>query len=338
MTNIDPEKRAAAQLKTQTQVPKTRASELRDILKSLETRLTKLNETTPESALEILTFFDQADQILDELQERGMTASSERGQIETISAQFRKKRELFIRRIGGPEALALARKEHQPQEDRWWWYVDKSLAVENKEKTLRLGRNFVILAVVLLIAGLLYNQFLAPDPAVQASYGHRQQAETSLMEGKFDEALKEVQDALELTPNYGDLYVLEGVILEALERPEEALESYAKAQENIESQDQFHTQRAIINLMMGNAEQALVDSEMAIQLNPDSALSYLTKAQAYEMMGDISKAIDSFEEADEVAQRIGNYQLQAIIRVGLANVYQRISIPTFDETNVDLGE
>lgn len=338
MMNIDPEKRAAAQLKTQTQVPKTRASELRDILKSLETRLTKLNETTPESALEILTFFDQADQILDELQERGMTASSERGQIETISAQFSKKRELFIRRIGGPEALALARKEHQPQEDRWWWYVDKSLAVENKEKTLRLGRNFVILAVVLLIAGLLYNQFLAPDPAVQASYGHRQQAETSLMEGKFDEALKEVQDALELTPNYGELYVLEGVILEALERPEEARESYAKAQENIQSQDQFHTQRAIINLMMGNAEQALVDSEKAIQLNPDSALSYLNKAQAYEMMGDISKAIDSFEAADEVAQRIGNSQLQAVIRVGLANVYQRISIPTFDETNIDLGE
>ena len=56
------------------------------------------------------------------------------------------------------------------------------------------------------------------------------------------------------------------------------------------------------------------------------------------MMGDISKAIDSFEAADEVAQRIGNSQLQAVIRVGLANVYQRISIPTFDETNIDLGE
>jgi hypothetical protein len=338
MTNIDPKKNAAAQLKTQTQVPKTRASKLRDILKSLESRLTKLDEITPESALEILPLFDQADQILDELQEGGMTASSERGQLETIFAQFRKKRELFIRRIGGPGVLAQARKDHQPQEDRWWWYVDKSLALENKEKTLRLGRNFGILAVVLLIAGLLYNQFLAPDPAVQASYGHRQQGETSLTEGKFDEALKEIQDAIELTPNFGELYVLEGVILEALERPEEARESYAKAQENIESEDLFHTQRAIIYLMIGNAEQALADSEKAIQLNPDSALSYLNKAQAYEMMGDISKAIDSYEEADEIAQRIGNSQLQAVIRVGLANVYQRISIPTFDETNVDLGE
>jgi hypothetical protein len=50
------------------------------------------------------------------------------------------------------------------------------------------------------------------------------------------------------------------------------------------------------------------------------------------------KAIESLEKADEIAQKSGNAQLQAIIRISLSSVYQNVTLPTFDDTGLGEGE
>ncbi len=327
MTN-QPDKSAETQLKTQTKIPPTKAAEFREVLKTLENRLARLSELSPDSALEILDLFDQVNDGMVELQGRGMNVASELGQFETLSAQLKKKRTVFLRRIGGPAILQEQRTTHQPGEDRWWWYVDHSLAQEGKEKAIRWLKTLGITAAVLLVAVLLYQQFLAPDPAVQASYGYSQNAQNAIIDGDYEIALQEVENAIANTPDYPELYVLRGVIQDNLEQPEAASKSFETARQIFAADDKFYNQRSLFYLMMGNAQNAIEDAQTALTVNPDSPYSYLYMAQAYELLGEVVKAIESYEQADDLAQESGDAQLQAIIRVSLSNAYQSIPFPT----------
>lgn len=338
MTQIDPQKLTDAQLRTQKQKPQTRAEALRTQLKTLETLIVKLSETPSIEALEIPSLFDQVDLALVELQESGMNLASELGQIETISAQFKNKRALFLRRIGGPQILEKTRQEIQPSHDRWWWYADQTLAAENRQNVILWLRILGITAIVLVILGLVYQKFFAPDPLIQASYGHRQRAENALIGGNLEDALIEVQQAIALTPDNAGLFIIQGVIQEGLGLSEDARSSFDTALEKYGQDDQFYIERTIVYLILGDAERALADSETAIQFNPDSAIGYLNRGNAYEMLGDIQKAIESLEKADEIAQQSGNAQLQAIIRINLSGAYQNITFPTFDGAGLSDGE
>ena len=334
MTPPKPANISDTQLKTQSKVPATKGAVLRESLRVMENRIAKLDEATPDSALELLSLFDQVDKDMDELQVCGMNLASELGQIDTLTAQFKKKRALLIRKVGGPQVIAEARKIRQPTTDHWWWYVDQSLAAENRKNTINTLRNLGITVVIIVISALLYQRFFAPDPAIQASNGYQQRAENAVLDQDFEYALQEVENAIRYTPENPELYTLQGVILQVLGEPEKAQVSFETALGKYDSKDLFYNARAMVYLMMGDPQSALADAETAIEINPDSALSYLQIAQSYESQGEILKAIGSYKEADEIARRTGNVQLQAIIRVNLSNAYQRIPLPTLDPTGV----
>lgn len=330
MADRKTEKHTEVQLKTQTRKPQTRIEVLRAVLKVLEKHITRLSEIDSYAALEILHLLDQANELTDELQAKGINIFSEVGQFETLAAQFLRVKSIFIRKIGGPQKLADLRQKRQPSEERWWWFVDIKLAEENKLKTIRLLRVFGIAILLLLIAALIYNQFFAPDPAVKASYGHQQEAEIALMEGDLQIALQEVQNALSYTPEEPELYVLEGVIYEALGQEKEAETSFSLAQGLYEQPEDFYNQRAIQYLKLNAPQRALDDTEASLEINPESALAFLYQGQAYQKLGEVDLAIQSYKRADEFAQKSDNVQLQAIIRINLSNVYQAITMPTFD--------
>jgi len=328
METTHKDKRIAAVLEAQRQKPATRAEELREILQHLDLCLARLPEATPQTALEIPALFDQADQVLQELQAKGMNVAGEIGRIEGLSARFRKHLAIFVRRAGGSQALAAARQARQPSQDRWWWHADEILAAHRRQNTIRWLRNAGILAALLIVASLVYRKFLAPDPVIQASIGHQQRAESLLVGGELENALAEIDQALAYTPGEPDLLVTRGVILEALGLAQEAAETFEAAREKYALEDQFYTRRALTYLMLGAPERALADSDAALALDPDSAVSYLNKGQACEMLGDIQKAIENYQLADEAASRLDNPQLQAIARINLSNALQRISIAT----------
>lgn len=338
MSRNNPQKRTDTLLKTQKQKPQTRAEELRALLRKLENRISKISEIPPDQVMEISSLFDQVDQALDELQDLGMNLSSEKVQIETLSGIFKKKRALFIRQIGGAQILENARQEIQPSPDRWWWYSDIALVEENRRKLAHWLRIIGVAAAVLLILSIVYQKFFAPDPIVQESYGHQQRAENALIGMEFEEALAEIQQAIELTPDNPRLYIIQGVIQGELGLSGDANDSFNTALQEIDQDDLFYNERTTIWIMMGNGERALEDSETAIQINPDSAISYLHRGNAYELLGDTKNAIDSLEQADDIAQQTGNAQLQAIIRISLSSVYQQVTIPTLDDADLGNGD
>ena len=330
------EKLTEIQLKTQTQKPKTRLEVSRSLLKDLEKRLSRISEISAISALEIPYLFDQANDLLGELRSKGTNISSEMGQFNTLAAQFQKKKADFIHTIGGPQKLVETRQERKPSTEHWGWFVDIGLAEDNKRKTIRLVRSLVAAILLLIIGIFVYRRFFAPDPLVQASYGHQTEAENALTEGDLETALDEVKNALMYTPEQPDLYVLEGIIYEALGQEKNAEASYSSAKGFYEQPEYFYNQRAILFLMLGEPQRAMEDTETALKINPESALAYLYQGQSYEKLGEINKAIQSYEKADDLAQQVDNVQLQAIIRINLSNAYQNISMPTFDSDESEL--
>jgi len=323
------EKTALVAAKSTQNQPRTQVAELRDVLTTIERRIAKLKEISPEDALEILPLLDQARERLDALEAAGGGASSERSegtQFETLLRQLDKKGSTFMNRVGGSAVLKRARQERQPDQSYWWWFIDEDLAQKRQLKIKRWAIGAVIVGALLIVLVVVYNQFLAPDPAFQAGIGFQQTAENKLIQGRYEEALADVEQAIEHLPDYPELYVLRGVLYDVLEQPDLAEQSYILAREKLSKEETFYNERAKYFLLAGLGEPGMADAEMAFSINPDSAVSLMFIAQAHEMLGNISKAIDYYELASAVAERTDNPTLQVMARMQIATLLQQFNL------------
>jgi tetratricopeptide (TPR) repeat protein len=319
----DNEKAALAEAKSGRTLPRTQLGDLRDLLATIEKRVAKLKEIDPEEALEILWLFDQAQRRLTALASAGVNVGSEETHFESLLMQFRNHDSLFIRCVGGSAALRQARQDQQPDEDHWWWYVDEALASQRKSTLLRWAFGILVLVVVALGFRLIYQRFLAPDPAIQASYGLQQNAENALIAGDPQLALENVNKALIYTPDDADLYLLQGVIYQTLDNPDAAEKSFEAARQKYEGDEIFYAERAGLYAITGQADLALEDANAAIEINPDLAYAHIYRAQAYETMGNFSAALDDYELASEIAERTGDAEIQVFARMQMAQLLER---------------
>ena len=312
--------------------PHTQVAELRDLLTTLEMRIAKLKEISPEDALEILPLLDQARERLDALKAAGASASSEDSQFESLLLQLEKKRPVFLNRVGGAAALRQSRMERQPDKSAWWWFMDQSQAEERQAKVKRLATIGIIVVALLTVLVVIYNQFLAPSPEFQAGIGFQQTAESQLIAGDYEGALASVGQAIQLLPDNGDLYVLQGVIYDVLDQPDLAEQSYRLARQMLDGEDAFYMIRAKNFLLAGRAELGMADAQMALSLNPDSAVSLMYIAQAHEMQGNISEAIDYYQLASAAAEASNDPTLQVMARMQMANLLQQFNITSPEPT------
>jgi tetratricopeptide (TPR) repeat protein len=319
----DNKKAALAEAKSGRTPPRTQLGDLRDLLTNIEKHITKLKEIDPEEALAIPSLFDQAQRRLAALANAGVNVGSEESHLESLLRQFHSHDSLFVRRVGGPTVLRQARQAQQPDEDHWWWYVDEALASRRKSTLLRWAVGFLVLVVAVLGFNSIYQRFLAPDPAVQASYGLRQNAENALITGDPQLALENVNEALTYTPDNAYLYLLQGVIYLTLEKPDAAEKSFDIARQKFQDDEIFYAERAGLYAIIGQAELAIEDANTAIAINPDMAYAYIHRAQAYETMGDLSAALADYELASEIAEQTGDAEIQVFARMRLAQLLER---------------
>jgi tetratricopeptide (TPR) repeat protein len=323
----DNEKSALVAAKSTQNQPRTQIGELRDLLSTIEKRIAKLKEISPEDALGVLPLLDQASERLDALGSAGGSVSSENSLFESLLLQFDKKGTIFVNRVGGPAALRVARQERQPDEVHWWWFIDEDLAQKRQANFKRWAILLTVAGAVLIVLIAAYNRFLAPDPVFQAGIGFQQTAENNLIEGRYEDALVDVDQAIERLPDFPELYVLRGVIYEMLGQPDLAEQSYELARAALSKEETFYNERAKYFLMANQAERVIADAQQAFSINPDSAISLLYIGQAYEISGDISSAIEYYEAASEAAERTNNVQVQVFARMNLAQALQAVAPP-----------
>ena len=316
------EQTALAMSKTSQKNPQTRVETLRSLLNELQLQVVKLAEHCPPDPQQILIKLDEAADLLEALQQAGGAASGEKSLYETILAQLQKQRKRFLGCLGGAQKLAELRALRQPPADHWWWFVDQALASERQQTMRRRLITLGIGALVLMVLTILYRQFLAPDPALQASIGYQTLAENLLVEGRYEESLVQTNLAIESWPDSPNLYALQGVVYHMMDEPEKAAQSFETAKAGYPDEVSFYVERAQFYLMAGQAELALADAEAALALNLDSAISLLQKAQAYEALGDREMALDTYQLAADTADRIGDARLQVIVRMNMGQLMQ----------------
>jgi len=90
-------------------------------------------------------------------------------QLETVSAELRRKAATFLREIGGATRLRDARNARQPDPAQWWWFLDQWLADRRRSQLRRLLQWGVVAALLLALLYFVYQRFLAPDPAMVAA-------------------------------------------------------------------------------------------------------------------------------------------------------------------------
>lgn len=291
-------------------------------LDRLEVPAGKIGLVDAAQALELIKDLDA---VYDRIQEMEPGLKSRRlaqTQFDGIVARLHAEAAQFLRDLGGAEVLRQERERRNPPEERTWWYIDVHLA--NKRKAM-LKRGLVIGGITLaVLAALLviYNTFLAPDPTVAAIYAHENAARDRLLEGEWQAAAEEVDQALAIDPQEPSILVLKGVIQDALGEPEAAAETYALAEQILGSRENLLILRGQAYMYASMTEKSLADAEEAIKINPNSAQGYLMRGQAHEMLGDFEAAADDYDLAFAAAEKTGQTELAAIARTRLAMLIQ----------------
>jgi tetratricopeptide (TPR) repeat protein len=174
-----------------------------------------------------------------------------------------------------------------------------------------------VAVLVLFVASLLYQRFLAPDPLTRQVIQLSQHAERALQEGDLEEALAEYNTLRELTPDDPEVYLRLGVVYEVMGREEEAAQAFARALDLQPSQQAFLVDRGMIYLEISQWESAQADAEAALDLNADAVMGYWILGGVYEAQGQIPEAVEALQQAADLAIAQGNDALYALIKFRL---------------------
>ncbi len=184
-----------------------------------------------------------------------------------------------------------------------------------KIKRLRMGRLFVVLLLILLIALLtnltlkqikvwknsitLWNHELKIFPnRVPLAYYNRGNAYGKL--GNYQRAIKDYDRDIKLDLQDEQAYVNRGVTYEKLGNYQLAIEDFNKAIELDLQDEQAYVNRGATYKKLGNYQLAIEDFDKAIKLDPRCTRAYYNRGNVYGTLGNYQQAIEDYNKAIEL--------------------------------------
>lgn len=297
----------------------TPADLIRESLDRAEQRVTNLRGADSQ-ALELLHLLDRTAQELAELEAAGVDVRSERVRFETIQRQLCRQQRRFVAEVG--VALREERVSVQPDQTRWWWFLDEAVARQRRRQLRRRLVRGLVATVLLLVAYLAYDRFLAPPPHVRQAFRHSASGESLVEEGDLRAALAEFEAAAALTPDDPDPWLWQGVIHFELNQLDDAQVAFDTARALYETDSNFLLARGVAYLRVGDPAAANADAEQSIVENPHSGWGYYLRASVAVQQGNYENAIADLEQAGTLARAAGDVQLDAQARTQRAYVIQ----------------
>jgi tetratricopeptide (TPR) repeat protein len=157
-------------------------------------------------------------------------------------------------------------------------------------------------AEVLSMFNRLINSDALRYPAVYARRG-----EVYYLQKQYSPAIKELEKAIAIKPDYADSYCVLGMVYAALNKNDQALEQLGKAISADEGFYKPYSLRATIYRKAGKYDLALKDYDKAIALNPRISDSYFNRGIIYYLMGNFEKSVEEYSKAlyfDELSPAI----------------------------------
>ncbi len=118
--------------------------------------------------------------------------------------------------------------------------------------------------------------------------------------GRSDEALKDLSQALTINPGHVNSLIERGVLLSKLGELNKALEDLNNAEKIEPNNPGIFNNRGIVHKKLGDWQNALNDYNRALQLNPRSASTYVNRARVWQELGNQDEAVKDLQEAQRL--------------------------------------
>jgi len=289
--------------------PRTSIDGLRQALDQASRQLADLDDDSPQT-VQLLRRLDRIEEGLQELASRGADLRVERTRFESLLQQVRRRRRRIVRSSGG--AIGSARAQVQPDQSRWWWFLDRTVARERRHAWRR--RIGITAAVVALLttAWLGYQKFLAPPPEIRQAYRHIESGKAAADAGNLAAAMSEFDLARDLTPSDPEPWLWGGALCERLPDCADSETLFRNARSLYATDFDFFLNRGRVYLACGQPDIASADVETAIELNPDSGWGYYLRAAVHVRTSDYRAALDDLQRAADLAERSGDSRLHGM--------------------------
>ena len=291
-------------------------------LDEVENWLGKLDSKNMDLAEQILYKMDKIDLILSQTYPNTEIPVAYQTQLQYIHNRIRSHAQTIISAVGGVEQLKIKREQAGKKEDAWWWYLDNFVNNNLKKSVQKALKIIGIIVLVAVAVVFLYEQFFAPPPEVKARIQHEQAADRLVESGDFDGALSEIQAALEIVPGSYELWIWQGVIQQKRGDPDAAQQAFMKGHDLVDKLENYYLTKAYYEFISGLTDEGLADAQMLVAINPQSPEGFLYIGQAYESMGETTKALDAYEKASVLAENSDNAELIATIKVRMGMLMQ----------------
>jgi len=280
----------------------------------------KLNKGSADQASDgakLLRLLDRVADELERLEQRGVDLRAERGRLESVLNQLRRRERALVAQMGPVMAM------QRPADARWWWYLDEQVAADRRRALKRVVGTILVGLGVLVVLYFLYDRFLALPHPIRQTNTHFFQGEQAAVEGNLTRAIEQFETVTALDPEHAEAHLWLGVLYHSAGSPDKAMGAFEKAEILFETETEFLFQRGLIYLSVNDVFAAEQDARAAIQLAPDRPEAYFLQGSVAEQVGDLELAMVSFQRTAELAEATNQVELQATARLRLANVLQR---------------
>jgi tetratricopeptide (TPR) repeat protein len=284
-----------------------------------------LRAAGPE-VIQLLHLLDQIEDDLRKLEHDGVDIRAEQTRFDTVQRQLRRRKRRFLSEVRG--ALEEERSDEQPAHTRWWWYLDQRAAKERRQKLLRIALGAGAIVALLIVVWLAYERFIAPPPSVRTAFRQIETGKAHVQEGNLQAGIEAFEAATGLMPDDAEAWLWKGVLHSQTGQPAEAEDAFSAGEALHESRCDFLLNRGRIYLQVGDVKRAEADAKTAIAECPDSGWGYYLQAGIAVQRKDYAAALAHVNRAAELAQEVGDAQLEAMARTQQARLTKMVLMPT----------
>lgn len=167
------------------------------------------------------------------------------------------------------------------------------------------NKKYVLIFILLVLCGLYAYKYINQNKGkndLELAIQYYNQGNNFLKNNKNNEALELYNKVLEIYPNskYEKLYVNRGIVLNHLEKYQEAIDSYNIAIKLDNNCSLAYLNKGISLIKQNKNSEAISNFNIAIELDPKNPYSYNNKGAALGNLKKYQEAIDNYNKAIEL--------------------------------------
>jgi len=274
--------------------------------------------------VELLTLRDAIDEGLSFYRSRGASLGPEETKLNSFDALLDKNAASFLQ-IVGRKTLKEERNKISPPRERWWWWLDERAKERKSHRIRKIITTVGIVAAILLV---LYFTIFRLPPAEQNYLDALTQAEKLIGENNIEEALENLEKAMNIFPERPVPYVIAGCVKEMVGENEEAQKFFTQARSLYSHEVDFLVEKGNWYLRLNLLDKAYSSVMEALQKESENLAALNLLGSIYEAENKIPEALEVYNKVLELAEKQGVETMIPITRMKIGLLHLRLPLST----------